>query len=249
MAKSFLKEKFIGIPVWFLLILVVLIAGIYGYENGWFDKDPVVDNTSKLKLGMEFDHVAANGNNGAGHIAERYNYDVDDGTVRVHVNTRKISNSTHTNFTMFAQGNDFLARQDTSQPGVLSAPTQPVTLGVGALVCLEYLSGCTNTMEILTSSVSVSAPLMKDANGSAFSPVAKIGNKPGIYVGGVLDKKDIDWTYSDTFKDVGVQFELDWEGVDKMNDGDELKIPVKITNIDGKGLTIVLVKDSSVGPY
>ena len=259
MATSFLKQKIVGIPVWILLVLAVLVVGYYGHNHGWFDggdtQTVIPDNGSKLKLERTLNSMNMTGTlNGE---ALRYsvansdkNYNDESGVVAIQIDAEKSSNATHTTFTIKAQdlNGQTVVISTVTQPGVLSTPSSPVTAGVIVDVGLNAVSGFTNKNEILTSSVSVSAPVLKTANGTEYYPVVLKNSKPAVYVDGQLGGRTITWTYSDVSNSsVKVTFDLDWEGINQMTSiSDEITVPIKITNTDDSNMTVRIIKNAAI---
>ncbi len=236
MAKSFLDNKFASIQIkyWIIIALVALVA-VYAYSEGWFEKTQTItpDGTDgKLKLDKELKQMTVGSTVAADGTA---NYNAESGAIAVQIDAEKTNNSTHTTFIIKAADVDGNAKTvaTVTQAGLLSTPTEPVTVTVTAEIDMNYISGFTNTNEILSSSVTASAPTMKTAAGEVYYPVVLKNEKPAVYVNDVLGGKNLSWTVSNTSQTVLVTFDLDWAGIDKMTSiSDEIQVPIKFTNTD-----------------
>jgi len=253
MAKSgFLQQKFLGIQVWILLVVLILIVGTYGYHKGWFDREQTIiqgpsgSMNEKLKLdiltfGMTFNNTAvANANQ---------NYNSDSRVAAVQLNAQRNFNGTHT---VFSFTNGSTVYESKSFGGELSKPPQSVTLPVEVTVGLEYVSGFTNVNDVLTSSVTVSAPAgMKKANGSLYYPLVMKDGKPAVYIDNKLTTaKNLQWRFDETNQYVVISFDLDWEGVDQMiSISDEVQVSLLFTNIQSgqqDTIKIRIIKNSAI---
>jgi len=230
------------------LILLVLV-GFYGYSAGWFDgvlSKNTQDDNEKLKLGiglssMKIGTVVTANSTG--------NYNQESGVVAVQIDAEKTSNSTHTTFIIKGTdaNGDTVVLTNVTQLGVLSKPNIPVTVPVTVDINMNYISGLANTNQILTSTVSASAPVLKAAGGTNFYPVAVKGGKPAVSVDGSSGSKSYTWTYSDVAYTSLVVFDLDWEGIDQMTSiSDEVKIPIRFTNTQDSDITVRIIKNAAL---
>jgi hypothetical protein len=255
---NFLDQKFFSIKLLYWLVVLVVVVAAYGYTAGWYEADEqtiLPDDTLKLKLEPYFNQMIMQGYiNGDGSmprtVANSYaNYNNESRVVAVQIDAEKTSNATHTVFvikTHDVNGN-VVEVANVTQLGVLSTPTSPVIANVSVGTELGYVSGFTNKNEIMTSSVSASAPVMRTADGKEFYPVVRDGNKPLVKVGGSVGAKNLTWTFDGNEQAVNVNFVLDWEGINQMTSiSDEITIPIKYTNTDGKDITVRIIKNAAL---
>lgn len=235
MAKQKTIFGFNATYVYAAVVILLLIGGYYGYSEGWFEKTQTItpDGTEgKLKLDKELKQMTI----GSAVVADgTANYNAESGAIAVQIDAEKTDNSTHTTFIIKAADINGAAKTvaTVTQAGLLSTPTEPVTVTVTAEIDMNYLSGFTNTNEILSSSVTASAPSMKTAAGEAYYPVVLKNEKPAVYVNDVLGGKNFSWTVSNTSQTALITFELDWAGIDKMTSiSDEIQVPIKFTNTE-----------------
>ncbi|MDY0292555.1 MAG: hypothetical protein RBR02_09505 [Desulfuromonadaceae bacterium] len=234
--------------VYAIVLILLLAVGYHGYNAGWFDN---LKSQSVTDNGLLLDKELVDMKIGNSVVADQTaNYNADSGVIAVQVDAEKSANATHTTFvvkTMNASGSMETVKS-VVQTGVLSEPSEPVTVTVTAEIDLNYVSGFTNTNEILSSSISATAPTMKTAGGEVYYPVSLKNDKPAVYVNDVLGGKNLSWTVSDTTQKVIVTFDLDWEGLNKMiSISDEIQVPIKFTNTENPTtIPIRIIKNSAL---
>lgn len=252
--KYFWQEEIFGqkMSTVVIAVVVVLVAILAANHYGVFDSmsvkpDDVNKTSSDLVLDKEFKSMTI----GNKDVADPdTNYNSESGVIAVQIDAEKTNNSTHTFFKILAvdvDGKSYVVTESV-QSGILSTPTKPVTATVTAEIGMNYASGFTNTNEILSSSVTASAPSMKTADGEVYYPVVLKNNKTAVYVNDVLNAKSFSWTVSNTSQTALVAFDLDWEGIDKMTSiSDEIQIPVKFSNTDDpETLKIRIIKNAVI---
>ena len=248
MAKQKTIAGFNASTVYIVVGVVLLLVAYYGYTEGWFEKEQTfIDNGDKLKLEREFALMKI----GTETVADKSgNYNDESGMIAVQVDAEKFSNSTHTTFIIKTTKADGTVAEvaNVSQLGILAKPTAPVTVPVTVEVGMNYVSGITNTNEILTSKISASAPVMKAADGKEFYyPVVLRNEKPAVYVNEMINSKSFTWVYSDTTQKADITLSLDWEGIDQMTSiSDEVKIPIKFTNTNDSDITARIIKNAAL---
>lgn len=253
--KSFWEEEIFGYkPTTIILacLVLLLMGGIVANHYGYFDNMTVnPDNNSpktdsSLKLEKEFNYMMINGTKVADDTA---NYNNESGVIAVQLDAEQTNNSTHTTFVIKTSDLNGVSKTvaSSSQTGVLSTPTTPVTVPVTIEYDVRWTDGFTSTNQILGSFVNASATSLKTADGEKYSPVALKNDKPAVYVNDVLGAKNITWTSSDDGKKIVVSFDLDWEGIQKMTSiSDEVRVPIYFTNTNSPEETVRMIKNSAL---
>lgn len=242
----------------FLGIVVILACLLYvHYDDGGSIISTIGENKSPLSLKHSFEELMIGDHSFA--YGQR-NFDVDTGMINLIIDAERVVNSTHTSFLIkiYDEDSDEIVVFEEGYEGDLATPAEPFELDVEMLSQLNYLSGFSQSTDIMTSEVITDATVFKSSKGVKYSPVVLKNGKPLVYVtdednrdiGSLLGSSDITWERSEYESVVRLQhrelitFKLDWVGIDQMKSLDKADVSVKFSNVkDGVDtVTIRFVK-------